>query len=64
MDGNISFIIIVKNPLNFTDICAICLEKYEKNELLKKLGCNHVFHKKCVGKIGKKYCPLCRKIFK
>jgi hypothetical protein len=65
-NGGISFIIIVKNPGCFEDdTCVICLEKYQKNELLKKLACAHIFHKRCIGKINKKkHCPLCRKIFK
>jgi hypothetical protein len=62
----VSIIIILKNPGLFKDdTCAICLDKYQQNQLLKKLTCSHVFHRKCIGKVNKnKHCPLCRKIFK
>lgn len=65
-NGFISHIVIVKNPEFFKDdACAICLGIYLKHDLLKKLPCKHIFHKRCIGKIRKKKnCPLCRKIFK
>lgn len=45
------------------DACSICLNKIETNEYIRKLKCNHLFHKKCVDKWLKKNqnCPMCRK---
>jgi hypothetical protein len=42
--------------------CAICLEILTKN--VKKLSCNHIFHKKCIVQWKRKSntCPLCRKV--
>jgi hypothetical protein len=59
-----SYIILVNDliPLQENDTCPICLEKYKKKELLKKLPCFHIFHRSCLKKI--KICPLCRKFFK
>lgn len=45
--------------------CAICINKIESNEYIRKLKCNHLFHKKCVDNWLKKNienanCPMCR----
>ena len=45
--------------------CVICINKIESNEYIRKLKCNHLFHKKCVDNWLKKNidnpsCPLCR----
>lgn len=42
--------------------CAICLEAYQKGELLTALRCSHFFHVDCLGAWFKKstQCPLCR----
>ena len=47
---------------NLNDSCCICLEKFKENEQLKKLKCNHVFHKNCMINwfIEKMECPICR----
>ena len=42
--------------------CAICLSKFRKKSLLRKLVCGHYFHWKCSGRWLRKIqkCPLCR----
>ena len=44
--------------------CNICFENYIKNDTLKKLNCNHIFHKDCLYDWlckEKVTCPTCRK---
>lgn len=44
--------------------CIICTDKYQKDEGVRELPCNHVFHKRCIDKWfkeGSVYCPICRK---
>ena len=51
------------------DICPICMDFYKSGTYKRKLGCNHVFHKKCIDKWFKRLgeedmnlnCPICRK---
>lgn len=43
--------------------CSICLEEYEKEDIIKQLECKHMFHKNCIEPWLKEYshkCPLCR----
>lgn len=44
--------------------CMICMENIEKNELCKKLGCNHTFHSGCINSWLSRNleCPLCRNV--
>ena len=44
------------------DICGICCEDIKDNDRCT-LGCNHIFHKKCIKKMfdfNMKSCPMCR----
>ncbi|KAL9393605.1 hypothetical protein Peur_012890 [Populus x canadensis] len=43
--------------------CAVCLSGFMKGERVRKLRCNHTFHKECLDKWLQQYlatCPLCR----
>lgn len=56
-----------KSKEQISDPCAICLNKIEDKEYIRKLKCNHLFHKKCVDNWLKKNienpsCPYCRGI--
>lgn len=44
-------------------LCAICIEKYTRNNILLKLPCNHRFHRDCSRKwlLSHPACPVCRK---
>ena len=34
----------MKNAVNFIKMKGICLNKFKKNEILKKIFCMHKFH--------------------
>ena len=43
--------------------CPICLEGIRKKDVITKLTCNHIFHRKCIDswfESGSIACPLCR----
>mmetsp|Transcript_41461 Transcript_41461/g.105629 ORF Transcript_41461/g.105629 Transcript_41461/m.105629 type:complete len:81 (+) Transcript_41461:318-560(+) len=42
--------------------CSICLETYQKGELLTALHCSHFFHVDCLARWfqNSTQCPLCR----
>lgn len=50
--------------------CSICCNSVKYTEFIRKLPCNHIYHKKCIDKwlisllkkSEKMNCPLCRKI--
>jgi hypothetical protein len=41
--------------------CAVCLSEFEEDDILRRLPCNHSFHRACIDKWLKrnKVCPLC-----
>lgn len=45
--------------------CTICLNEFKQRERIRKLDCEHEFHKKCIDKWllegGNHCCPICRK---
>lgn len=54
-----------KSKKQIQDCCPVCLSKIESNEYIRKLKCNHLFHKKCIDKwlrnnIDNPSCPNCR----
>ncbi|KAK4789357.1 hypothetical protein SAY86_020676 [Trapa natans] len=42
--------------------CTICMEEYESDQEILKIGCSHYFHKECIYKWLRmnESCPLCR----
>lgn len=46
-----------------TESCSICLGEYNNNEVIKKLPCDHSFHRKCIESWTNTHdtCPLCRR---
>ncbi|KAB0341118.1 hypothetical protein FD754_018044 [Muntiacus muntjak] len=44
------------------DSCAVCIELYKPNDLVRILTCNHVFHKTCVDPwlLEHRTCPMCK----
>eukprot|EP00533_Pseudo-nitzschia_delicatissima_P004659 CAMPEP_0116096004 /NCGR_PEP_ID=MMETSP0327-20121206/9962_1 /TAXON_ID=44447 /ORGANISM="Pseudo-nitzschia delicatissima, Strain B596" /LENGTH=248 /DNA_ID=CAMNT_0003587703 /DNA_START=35 /DNA_END=781 /DNA_ORIENTATION=+ len=49
--------------LNDCDVkCLVCQEDYCKGDEMRKLPCNHYFHKDCVDQwlLSKDFCPYCR----
>jgi len=42
--------------------CVICQDNIEKNNEIKKLSCNHIFHSKCIDiwLSKEKICPFCK----
>ena len=46
--------------------CSICLEEFKNEDILKKLTCDHIFHKDClqpwINNNNNKTCPLCRRV--
>lgn len=48
---------------NLDSDCIICMDKLEKDNIVTKLECKHIFHKDCIEPYFKKYnhkCPICR----
>ena len=44
--------------------CALCLDEYKDGDLLRELGCSHLFHADCVDEwllTGKSKCPICNR---
>lgn len=45
--------------------CSICLEDFERGQLLRHLSCQHVYHEHCIAKWWKQKgtkttCPVCK----
>ncbi|GMY11291.1 E3 ubiquitin-protein ligase RHA2B-like [Fagus crenata] len=44
--------------------CRVCLSEFEEGDKIRKLQCNHTFHKDCLDSWLQQYCratcPLCR----
>ena len=60
--NNLQTLIITNNMPE--DICSICLEEFKYDEELKKLKCDHIFHKDCLEPWlnNNNKCPICRAI--
>ncbi|ELA42663.1 uncharacterized protein VICG_00415 [Vittaforma corneae ATCC 50505] len=47
-----------------TKDCTVCLSEFKHKQRIRRLDCDHEFHKKCIDKWllqGNSCCPLCRK---
>ncbi|XP_062440528.1 E3 ubiquitin-protein ligase RNF128 isoform X1 [Rhea pennata] len=44
------------------DSCAVCIEVYKPNEVVRILTCNHLFHKNCIDPwlLEHRTCPMCK----
>lgn len=48
---------------SMNDICSVCQENFNNDEIVKILPCNHYFHKDCIEQWLSNYhhkCPICR----
>lgn len=55
--------VLANSPfLESSESCAICLESYQEGESLRKMPCQHTFHKDCVDHWleSRTTCPYCR----
>lgn len=45
------------------EMCVICMDKFEKGQIVVKLECNHIYHDKCALEWFDESatCPVCRK---
>ena len=47
---------------NYDNMCSICYEQFDENNLEYTLECNHKFHNSCIinwFRLGNSNCPLC-----
>ncbi|KAI3891063.1 hypothetical protein MKW98_007368 [Papaver atlanticum] len=51
-----------KEKVIHSAVCAICLNNYEDEDMLRLLPCHHAFHTKCIDDwlISHTTCPYCR----
>ncbi|NXL34476.1 RN128 ligase, partial [Glaucidium brasilianum] len=44
------------------DSCAVCIEQYKPNDVVRILTCNHLFHKNCIDPwlLEHRTCPMCK----
>ncbi|XP_073399724.1 E3 ubiquitin-protein ligase RNF128 isoform X1 [Dendrobates tinctorius] len=44
------------------DSCAVCIEAYKANDVVRILTCNHFFHKNCIDPwlLEHRTCPMCK----
>ena len=42
-----------KRLSNESELCAICLDDYVNDDILRILPCSHMFHQSCIGKLYK-----------
>lgn len=49
-------------PEGEEDKCAVCLSEFERDEHVRTLPCNHIFHVECIDRwlVFNKKCPVCR----
>ena len=62
--NRITHIIINSDEEYINDECSICLDKFQKKNIVNRLPCRHIFHYNCLRDWLKdnNTCPLCRDI--
>jgi len=47
---------------DFFDTCAVCIENYRVEDIVRILPCKHQFHKSCIDQwlLEKRTCPMCK----
>merc|ERR1719412_1147822 len=47
---------------DFFDTCAVCIENYRVEDIVRILPCKHQFHKTCIDQwlLEKRTCPMCK----
>ncbi|KAK1148612.1 E3 ubiquitin-protein ligase RNF128-like isoform X1 [Acipenser oxyrinchus oxyrinchus] len=50
------------DKVNLRDSCAVCIEVYKLNDVMRILTCNHLFHKTCIDPwlLEHRTCPMCK----
>lgn len=50
----------IEYPIN--DSCAICIEDFNNDDIVRKFGCSHIYHSECVDTwvIENNTCPICK----
>lgn len=61
--NNLHTINIQQSNVDQHDECTVCLERFQLNEAVKQLPCNHIFHDSCITNWLKLHstCCTCRK---
>lgn len=50
------------SDMSESNVCAVCIESYNSDDVIRELPCSHVFHKHCIDQwlIDKRVCPMCK----
>ena len=53
---------LMQKNIKIEDKCIICQYDFKENEYLRKLSCEHFYHKDCVDEwlLKDKHCPICK----
>eukprot|EP01102_Stenamoeba_stenopodia_P023216 TRINITY_DN9921_c0_g1_i1.p1 TRINITY_DN9921_c0_g1~~TRINITY_DN9921_c0_g1_i1.p1 ORF type:complete len:288 (+),score=28.19 TRINITY_DN9921_c0_g1_i1:211-1074(+) len=51
-----------ENPTGEELSCAVCMDNFQANDMVRKLSCKHIYHDKCVSQWLEinSTCPMCR----
>ena len=52
----------VEKEIENLDVCIICQDNIEENDIIRTIDCSHFFHINCIDKwlIENKKCPMCK----
>lgn len=61
---NFSIIHAFEEWIGIESNCVICQEEYQYKNKVRRLNCNHYFHRKCIDQwvTNKQNCPICRQL--